>query len=72
MCKNSIFFFIFNRIKSKALYQTGGNVGFFKNEVPEAPEPKSYDNLPEKYCKEIEYKDRPFYYKFSCSNDEII
>ena len=72
MCKNSIFFFIFNRIKSKALYQTGGNVGFFKNEVPEAPEPKSYDNLPEKYCKEIEYKDRPFYYKFSCSNNEII
>lgn len=57
MIKNSIFFFLFNRIKTKSNYQTGANVSFFKNEIDEAIEPISYKNIPEKYCKEIEYKE---------------
>ena len=70
MNKNSIFFFLFNRIKLKSLYQTGANVGFFKDEVPDAIEPKSYEKLPEKYCKEIEYEDKRYDYEFSCLNDK--
>ena len=65
MNKNSLFFFLFNRIKLKSTYQTGANVGFFRNEFPGADEPKSYKNLPEKYCKEIEYEKKEFDYEFS-------
>ena len=65
MNKNSLFFFLFNRIKSKSSYKTGANVGFFKNEIIEAEEPKSYTSLPEKYCKEIQYEEREFDYEFS-------
>ena len=70
MNKNSKFFFLFNRVKSKAVYQTGANVGFFKDSVPNASEPKSYDILPGKYCKEIEYEERPFYYQLSSLVDK--
>ena len=65
MNKNSLFFFLFNRIKLKSTYQTGANVGFFRNEFSGADEPKSYKNLPEKYCKEIEYEKKEFDYEFS-------
>ena len=64
MNKNSLFFFLFNRIKSKSAYQTGANVGFFKYEVKEAIEPKSYEKLPEKYSKEVEYEDKKCDYAF--------
>ena len=65
MKKNSIFFFLFNRIKSKTAYQTGANVGFFKNEVKDAVEPISYEKLPEKYCKDVQYDDNKCDYELN-------
>lgn len=65
MDKNSTFFFLFNRVKLKSTYQTGANVGFFKKEVPDALEPISYEKMPEKYCREIEYKEKKCDYEFS-------
>lgn len=64
MSKNSVFFFLFNRIKSKSAYQTGANVGFFKKEVEEAVEPKSFQQLPEKYCKEVSFENQKWDYEF--------
>ena len=68
MNKNDLFFFLFNRIKSKSVYQTGANVGFFKSEVPEAVAPKSYIKLPEKYCKEVEYVEKKYDFELSLMN----
>ena len=65
MNRNDLFFFLFNRIKSKSVYQTGANVGFFKSEVPEAVTPKSYIKLPEKYCKEVEYVEKKYDFELS-------
>ena len=44
MEKKSIFFFLFNRIKPKSAFQTGANVGFYKEIVPDAKKPLSYDS----------------------------
>jgi len=65
MKKNSVFFFLFNRIKPKSAYQTGANVSFFKDEVKEAVEPIIYEKIPEIYCKEIEYEDIKCDYELS-------
>ena len=65
MKKNAVFFFLFNRIKPKSAYQTGANVAFFKDEVKEADEPKIYEQIPEIYCKEIQYKDIKCDYELS-------
>ena len=64
MEKNSIFFFLFNRVKIKSAYQTGANVIFYKEAVPDAKEPISYDKLPNKYCLEIEFQEKNCNYEF--------
>ena len=69
MEKNSVFFFLFNRIKSKSAFQTGANVIFYKEIVNEAKEPISYDKLPDKYCLEIEYKENKCNYEFANQNN---
>ena len=68
MKKNSIFFFLFNRNKIKSTYQTGANVGFYKDEVPNAIEPIEYEKLPEKYCREVEYTEQKYDYEFKYQN----
>jgi hypothetical protein len=65
MKKNSVFFFLFNRIKPKSAYQTGANVAFFKDEVKEAIEPIIYEKIPEIYCKEIQFEDIKCDYELS-------
>ena len=65
MEKNSVFFFLFNRIKSKSAYQTGANVLFYKEAVADAFEPKSYDKIPTKYCLEKEFKENKSNYEFA-------
>ena len=64
MEKNSVFFFLFNRIKSKSAFQTGVNVLFYKEAVTNAFEPKSYDKIPTKYCLEKELKENKSNYEF--------
>jgi hypothetical protein len=64
MEKNSIFFFLFNRVKIKSAYQTGANVIFYKEAVPDAKEPISYDKLPNKYSLEIEFQEKNCNYEF--------
>ena len=65
MKKNSVFFFLFNRIKLKSAYQTGANVVFYKDEVNDAVEPIIYDKIPETYCKEMQYEDIKCDYELS-------
>ena len=69
MNKNDVFFFLFNRIKIKSSYQTGGNAGFFKKEVSDAIQPLSYEKFPDQYCKEIKYIDKKYDFEFSTSTD---
>lgn len=64
MKKDSIFLFIFNRINSKSAFQTGANVGFFKEIVQDAKEPILYDKIPNKFCEEIEFKENKCNYEF--------
>ena len=65
MEKKSIFFFLFNRIKPKSAFQTGANVGFYKEIVPDAKKPLSYDKIPNKYCKEIIFEENKCNYEFA-------
>ena len=65
MEKNSIFFFLFNRIKLKSAFQTGANVIFYKEAVPEAKEPISYNKIPNKYCLEMEFRENKCNYEFT-------
>ena len=65
MEKNSVFFFLFNRIKSKSAFQTGANVIFYKEAVNNAFEPKSYDKIPNKFCLEKKFKINKCNYEFA-------
>ena len=64
MEKNSVFFFLFNRIKLKSAFQTGANVIFYKESVSDAIEPISYDKIPDQYCEEITYRENKCNYEF--------
>ena len=65
MEKNSIFFFLFNRIKPKSAFQTGANVIFYKEPVLNAKEPITYDKIPDKYCLEKQFSEENCNYEFS-------
>lgn len=65
MEKNSIFFFLFNRIKPKSAFQTGANVIFYKEPVLNAREPISYDKIPDKYCFEKKLSEDKCNYEFA-------
>ena len=69
MNKDSIFFFLFNRIKMKSAFQTGANVGFYKEIVDGAKEPISYNIIPNKYYKEINFEINKCNYEFAGQND---
>ena len=69
MEKNYIFFFLFNRIKPKSAFQTGANVIFYKDIVPDAKEPIQYNHLPDKYCKELQFKEKKCNYEFAEQNE---
>ena len=68
MEKNSIFFFLFNRVKLKSAFQTGANVIFYKEAVPDAKEPISYDKVPNRYCLEVEFRENKCNYEFADQN----
>ena len=68
MEKNSIFFFLFNRVKLKSAFQTGANVIFYKEAVPDAKEPISYDKVPNRYCLEVEFRENKCNYEFANQN----
>ena len=65
MEQNSVFFFLFNRIKPKSAFQTGANVIFFKENVMDAIEPISYNKIPDEYCLKKEYTDNKCNYEFA-------
>jgi hypothetical protein len=65
MEQNSVFFFLFNRIKPKSAFQTGANVIFFKENVMDAIEPISYNKIPDEYCLKKEFTDNKCNYEFA-------
>ena len=65
MEQNSVFFFLFNRIKPKSAFQTGANVIFFKENVMDAIEPISYKKIPDEYCLKKEFTDNKCNYEFA-------
>ena len=65
MEQNSVFFFLFNRVKPKSAFQTGANVIFFKENVMDAIEPISYNKIPDEYCLKKEYTDNKCNYEFA-------
>ena len=69
MEKNSVFFFLFNRIKSKSAFQTGANVIFYKEAVDNAFEPQPYDKIPDRYCIEKEFEEIKSNYEFAVQDE---
>ena len=65
MEQNSVFFFLFNRIKPKSAFQTGANVIFFKENVMDAIEPISYNKIPDEYCLKKKFTDNKCNYEFA-------
>ena len=65
MEQNSVFFFLFNRIKPKSAFQTGANVIFFKENVMDAIEPIPYNKIPDEYCLKKEFTDNKCNYEFA-------
>ena len=68
MEKNSIFFFLFNRIKPKSAFQTGANVFFYKEPVENAKEPLPYDKIPDRYFLEKKFSEDKCNYEFASQN----